>query len=245
MKGKTLMTILSRKICYPYLTMCLILLLLSVACQAAPIADGQAPTLDVGEEPPSQLPTATHPSQSLIVGPALYPTPLPNIIPWEQLGDWSSTQDTNWQTYQGDLSVKQTGSNWCYWFLYPTGWYESPNPGITQGFVQNIPLTQRPAPAEFIKFEIVLLEAPPMVADGQTLDLDDLTTVEMAGGPGILVSVTHQPDQAIQHVVFFQHDGVWLAATVYINLPVTDAAMLDRYSAVIFYIMSSFDIADQ
>ena len=63
--------------------------------------------------------------------------------------------------------------------------------------------------------------------------------------PGILVSVTHQPDQAIQHMVLFQHDGVWLAATGYINLLVTDAAMLDRYSAVIFYIMSSFDIAEQ
>ena len=239
------MVILSRKFHFSYLTMCLILLLLSVACQAVPIADGQAPTLDVGEEPPSQLPTATHPSQSLIVGPALYPTPSPNITPWEQLVDWSSTQGTNWETYQGNLSMKQTGSNWSYWLLYPTGWYESPNPGMTQGFVQNIPLTQGQAPAEFVKFEIVLLEAPPMIANGQTLDLADLTTVEMAGGPGILVSVTHQPDQAIQHMVLFQHDGVWLAATGYINLLVTDAAMLDRYSAVIFYIMSSFDIAEQ
>ena len=233
----------------------------TVACQVFdPIKKDQVPTQDVGEEPPTLFATSTPDSptpisiptqiddtdpKTMLVGPAPYPSPSGKVVPWDQLIDQSLRADLNWETYRGELRGIDKSSKWVFSFVYPSGWYSDTKSSLIQGFVQNIPMTQGPAPSEFVKFEIVRLSDPPMIEEGHTINPDDLITVEMAGEPGILYMLTQQPDQARQAMVFFQHEGAWLVATGYIALPFANSATLDQFTAIIFSILSSFSFAEQ
>ena len=255
------MSLFSRKTFSACSAAILTLSLLLAACQAFPsYTKGPAPTQDVGEEPPTRLSSPT-PGPSIPIptltpmidiqpgrmlsGPAPYPTPAEIPTPWRQLLDQGLIADLTRETFQGELLVKDKGSYWIYSFLYPAGWYADTKASLIQGFVQNIPLTQEPAATEFVKFEIVRLTAAPMIGEGHALDPNDLMTVEVAGERGVLFSVTQQPGQMRQITVIFQHLGGWLAATGYIHLPAAEPAELERFSAIIFHILSSFTFSDQ
>ncbi len=255
------MSLFSRKTFSACSAAILILSLLLSACQAFPsVTKGPVPTQDVGEEPPTRLssptpgpsipiPTLTQMTDiqpgRILLGPAPYPTPAEIPTRWKQLADQRLIADLTWLTFQGELFGKDKGSRWIYSFLYPAGWYADTKTSLIQGFVQNVPLTQEPAALEFVKFEIVRLTAAPMIEEGHALDPGDLMTVEVAGERGILFSVTQQPGQMRQITVIFQHFGGWLAATGYINLSTVDPAELERFSAIIFHILSSFTFSDQ
>jgi hypothetical protein len=239
----------------------IVLAITLVACQVFdPIKQDQVPTQDVGEEPPTLFPTPTSDSptpisiptqiddtepKTMLVGPAPYPSPGGKVIPWEQLINQSMVADLKWEIYRGELRGIDKSSRWVFSFVYPSGWYSDTKSSIIQGFVQNMPMTQGPAPSEFVKFEIVRLSEPPMIEEGHTLNPDDLITVEMAGEPGLLCSVTQQPNQARQDMVFFQHEDAWLVATGYIALPFANSTALNQFTAIIFSILSSFTFAEQ
>jgi hypothetical protein len=247
---------------HPQAALLILMLAISlVACQVFdPIKNEQVPTQDVGEELPTLLSTPTldpstpistptqvdvQESQIMLVGPVPYPSPDSTMIPWEQLINLDLITDLKWETYQGELRGTEKSSKWGFSFSYPSGWYADTNSSLIQGFVQNIPMTQGPAQSDFIKFEIMRLTDPPMIEEERALNPKDLITVKMAGEPGVLYSVTQQVDQVRQIMVIFQHDGGWLAATGYITLLTADAAMLERYSAVILNMLSSFTFAEQ
>ncbi len=232
-----------------------------VACQVFdPNKKDQVLTQDVGEEPPTLFPSSTPDSPTsisiptqiddsepvtMLVGPAPYPSPGVKVVPWEQLIYQSLFAGLNWETYRGELVGIDKSSKWVFSFVYPSGWYSDTQSSLIQGFVQNLPVMQGPASSEFVKFEIVRLTDPPLIEVGHTLNPNDLITVEIAGEPGLLYSVIQQPDQAWQAMVFFQHEGAWLAATGYIALPFANSAALNQFLAVIFIIMSSFTFAEQ
>lgn len=251
----------SRKTLLAYSALIPILFIFHSACQVVPsAAEEPIPTRDVGEEPPTRLSSPTpdlaapistftqvveiEPGKMLI-GPGPYPTPGAKITPWDQLIDRSLVADLKWETFRGELSGKAKDSHWVYSFLYPTGWYVDSKPSLIQAFVQNIPLMERPIQLDFVKFEIVRLSSAPMIEEGRAIDPNDLVPVEVAGEPGILYRVTQQPGQICQITAIFQHDGGWLVATGYITLPAANPAALERYSAIIFKILSSFTFSDQ
>jgi len=255
------MSLPSRKTLLVYSAIIPILFIFHSACQVVPSATEEPiPTRDVGEEPPTRLSSPTpdlaapistftrvvdiEPGK-LLIGPGPYPTPGPKITPWNQLIDRSLVADLKWETYRGELLGKVKDSHWIYSFTYPDGWHVDSKPSLIQGFVQNIPLMERPTRLDFVKFEIVRLSSTPMIEEGRAIDPNDLIPVEVAGEPGILYRVTQQPGQMCQITAFFQHDGGWLAATGYITLPAADPAALERYSAIIFKILSSFTLSDQ
>ena len=237
------------------------LLLATNACQIVdPIKYDHVPTQDVGEEPPTLFPTSTpvpptpistatqidaNEPKTMLVGPAPYPSPGGKVLPWEQLVNQSMVADLNWKTYRGELRGIDKSSRWVFSFVYPSEWYSDTKSSLIQGFVQNIPETQGPAHSEFVKFEIVRLTDPPLIEEGHILNPKDLITVKMAGEPGVLYSITQQADQVRQIMVIFQHEGGWLVATGYITLSTADASELDRFSTIIFNILSSFTFVDQ
>ncbi len=251
---------ISRKAFFLRSAVTLIPLFLLAACQVFPsVTEGPVPTQDVGEEPPTRLlgptPDPSTPISTLtriidvepgkmLVEPAPYPTPASMVTPWKQLIDPGSIADLTWEIYQGEMLGKDKGTRWMYSFLYPAGWFVDPKATLIQSFVQNIPLAQGPT-SKFVKFEIVRLTAAPMIEEGRAVDPNDLMTVEVAGERGILISVTQQPGQIRQITVVFQHLGGWLAATGYINLSTTDLAELDRFSSIVFYMLSSFMFSDK
>jgi cytidine deaminase len=255
------MSLLSRKAFFLRSVVTPIPLFLLAACQVFPsVTKGPVPTQDVGEEPPTRLlsptPSLLTPISTptriidfepgkMLVGPAPYPTPASMVTPWKQLIDPGLIADLTWEIYRGEMLGKDKGLRWIYSFLYPAGWFFDPKASLIQSFVQNIPLTQVPAASKFVKFEIVRLTAPPMIEEGHAVDPNDLMTVEVAGERGILFSAIQQAGQMRQITVFFQHFGGWLAATGYINLSTADLTQLDRFSAIVFYMLSSFTFSDQ
>jgi len=179
----------------------------------------------------------------MLVGPAPYPTPDAKPVPWEQLINRELLADLNWDAYRGEVIGNDKNSQWAYSYNYPTGWYADVRSSLIQGFVQNIPMTQGPAQSDFVKFEIMRLTDPPMIEEGRALNPKDLITVTIAGETGIMYSVTQQANQMRQIMVAFQHEGGWMVATGYITLSVADAMALNRYSAIIYEILSSFTFA--
>jgi len=182
---------------------------------------------------------------TLLLGPAPYPTPGGIVVPWEQLIKLELIGDIEWANYQGELRGNGIGGLWPFSFEFPIGWYVDPKSDFMQQYIQNIPMTQDPEQYQFLKFEIVRLSNAPMIEEGHAVNPKELITVKMAGEPAVLHSVTQQKDQKRQINVILHHEGGWLIATGYIALPKADEANLDKSSAIIYTILSSFRFTDQ
>ncbi len=237
----------------------LIVSLLLASCQFYP-ANGSdmTRTQDIGEEPPTcftctstDTPEAiisteiaqTEIPSGILVGPASYPTPGGEIVEWHQLVIQNLFADVSFRVYNGNLPGNTNGQSWNISFFYPSTWFSDMQQGSMNLFVQNIPLLQGSAPAEFIKFEITRLQSPPTVEPGNQLDLRHLTTVRVSGEPGILYVNEIQPDQARVVILYWQHEGGWLAATGYITLSTANKTAMDRYTAIIFAIISTINFS--
>lgn len=229
--------------------------LLLASCQFFP-ANGVdiTETQDVGEEPPTCLactytstpepititePIRTEIPSGILEGPASYPTPGNEVVEWHQLVIQNLFADVSFHVYNGSLPGNTNGQSWNISFFYPSTWFSDVQDGSMNLFVQNIPLQQGSASGEFIKFEITRLQSPPMIEPGNQLDLRELTTVRVSGEPGVLVVKDVQPDQARIVILYWQHEGGWLAATGYITLSTASKTAMDRYTAIIFAIIST------
>lgn len=233
----------------------LIASLLLASCQFYPAHGSDLTrTQDIGEKPPtcftctyintpeaivSAEPTRTEIPSGILVGPASYPTPGSEIVEWHQLVIQNLFADVSFHVYNGSLTGNTNGQSWNISFFYPSTWFSDMQQGSMNLFVQNIPLQQGLAPAEFIKFEITRLHSPPTVEPGNQLDLRELTTVSVSGEPGILFVNEIQPDQARVVILYWQHEGSWLVATGYITLSTVSKTAMDRYTAIIFAIIST------
>ncbi len=241
---------------YYWLIILIIPAVFLAACQGInPVQNDPPPTQDVGEEPPAQIPTqlqnlptptamstqsATTQPPAWLIGPTPYPTPGGQVSALEELVDPVLVTDIVWEIYQGEFRMNDAAETWIFSFKYPSGWYIDPKADYIQVFVQNNPVTQDAELSESVKFEIVCLSAPPMLEEGLALDPNELITVEIAGESTILLSTTQQLDQRRQIKAIMQHGAGWLVATGDILLPTVDKTTMDKYSAIIYTILSTF-----
>lgn len=225
---------------------------------STPVMDVQ-PTQDVGEEPPTfdlvddsistpayLIPTPDPGATATVAPVALpvaYPTPGDQPISWAVLIDQNLIESIQWDTYRGTFQGSDKSRLWSYSFHYPSDFYASNQGGLNQGYVQNHPPSQgQSVKGAFIKFEVVTLREPPMIGDGGAINPQDFQTVIIAGQLGVVQVDTRLPDQNRLVSAVFSYAGGWVAAAGYINLSLVDPASLEKWTQVMFQILSTFDI---
>lgn len=210
---------------------------LLAACQSSTVTPESNSTL---QALPSGTPVSTQaPSPTAEVTNA--PSPEATVTSWEQLIDPDLIANENWTLYTGQIQGAEKDKTRTFTLSYPSQWVLTSNPSPVHFYVQNTPETVGggPAAGDFVKLELVFLDAPLVEnSNGEkylvSLDGEDVTLQKSvsAVGQALTLGVTLPKDGALYHLAG------------YANLKEPDQAALDRYQAILLSMMSSFQLQE-
>ena len=174
--------------------------------------------------------------------PSLWPTPGAVASPWDQVIDAVQLEGVTWSEYQGSLLDSRDEARPLL-FQYPSGWHRGSNQSDVYVFVQNIPESPNPPAQDFVKFEILWLDDPPSLEEGQW-DPQEWRTVIIAGENASLRVRTDVVGRSRTVSAAFPRQGHWIGVFGYIRLQDEDPALLDHYTATLLSMMASLTIGD-
>jgi hypothetical protein len=220
----------------------LVLFLFLAACSGGtPSQSGTAYPSEIKTEVapvPQDQPTAAPP----LTGPMAYPTASNTITPWDSLIDADLISDIHWMTYQGELEGSTEDVFWKISFAYPDDWNMAQNITPQHIYFQNIPEFQGPPPSTFAKFEVVRLNEPLTLTEGEIYIPSDFDTVIILGQPAVMFTRTDQPEQVQNFTISFQYEKTWIVAAGYIYLPEANDQELSRYRSILLKMATSIKI---
>lgn len=174
--------------------------------------------------------------------PSPWPTPGAVASPWDQIIDAAQLQGVTWSEYRGSL-LESKGATRPLHFQYPSAWQHGSNESDVHASIQNIPESPKPPAQDFVKFEILWLDSPPSLEEGQG-DPQEWRTVIIAGENAALRVRTEVVGRSRSVSAAFPRQGHWIGVFGYIRLQDEDPALLDHFTGILLSMMASLTIGD-
>ncbi|HAF61584.1 MAG TPA: hypothetical protein DCK95_04585 [Anaerolineaceae bacterium] len=156
-----------------------------------------------------------------------------DFVSWESLIDYNLLKDIDWAVYSEVIIAGRLG-----WRRYavpvPTTWAINPESGENGLVVTNdYPIMENTDSIELVRFDFralgdFVLQTP----------AGKERKVRITGEPGVLWTNIVEPDRYHEYVLLFEHDGVNYAIWGTIKLPATDSVAMEKFQAMLFYVMS-------
>jgi hypothetical protein len=227
---------------YQIISVMIISILLSAGCSRSLVNQTQTGVpveAKTGTPFPLQdQPTAAEP----LVGPMLYPTPSNQITAWDDLIDPTMIAGITWKTYQGEIEGNDQNNTWKITFQYPAEWHLAQNVTPVHIYFQNMAEFEGPPSTAFAKFEVVRLNEPLSLSEGEIYIPTDFETVSMLGKPAVMYTRTDQPEQVQNFTISFPYENSWLVTAGYIYLPDANEQELNRYRSILFSMVASIKL---